>query len=39
MFNFFKTETRNFARLESHNNDLPYSFFIRQAGRPKRSGF
>jgi hypothetical protein len=35
MFNFLKIETGNCARLQSHNDDLPYSFFFRQTGRPK----
>jgi hypothetical protein len=30
MFNFLKIETGNFARLQSHNDDLPYSPFLRQ---------
>jgi hypothetical protein len=39
MFNFLKIETGNFAGLQSHNNDLPYSIFLRQTTRSKTSGF
>src|SRR6202043_1414166 len=31
MFNFLKIETGNFARLQSHHDDLSFSFFIRQS--------
>jgi hypothetical protein len=31
MFNFLKIETRNFARLQRHHDDLSFSFFLRQS--------
>jgi hypothetical protein len=33
MFNFLKIETGNFACLQRHNDDLSYSFFLRQERR------
>jgi hypothetical protein len=30
MFNFLKIETGDFARLQRYNDDLSYSFFLRQ---------
>src|ERR1700730_16461641 len=33
MFNFLKIETEDFARLQRHNDDLSYSFFLRQRKR------
>ena len=31
MFNFLKIETGDFARLQRYNDDLSYSFFLRQS--------
>jgi hypothetical protein len=31
MFNFLKIETGNFARLQRRNDDLSFSFFLRQS--------
>jgi len=39
IFNFLKIETGNFAGLQSHDDDLPYSFFLRQSGPSKRQVF
>src|SRR5260370_40993791 len=31
MFNFLKIETGDFARLQRHQDDLSFSFFLRQS--------
>src|ERR1700674_4492236 len=35
MFNFLKIETRNFARLQRHHDDLSFLSFLRQSSGEK----
>jgi hypothetical protein len=39
MFDFLKIEIGNFAGLQSNNNDLPYSLFLRPTAPSERFGF